>query len=495
MPILSVDTKRNDPTNQTDYTKYIRFARVVKVFDSDTLANSKNYGSVELVWMDTLDKVNGVISFTKPFYSSIYGCGIITMPCVNDIAACYAVQDSSPIILGFISKEQFIAATTADKSGMQTISYIRPIKSGEVLIKGKSQSEILIKNDGTVSIITKNGSNKTVSTNRDVAYNPELVFEKTDGNNDNNVTELVIGKSDTQNNVGASETTFDVSSFVYSLQTIIIDGLANTVKYTLPISYGEEISEINKVVILYKSGETYKPKKEIASGVKLTKNYIYLPNNVGIYGSEENPCSLDINNSFAFIEIPSLFAGLMTNDTKLSITYTVRKRKWSICANSYGDVFLDARNIVMRSAESRSYMGLFDDGSVHIGGTNVNIGDKLHGYVRTFCGGVTMSPGICSGATVNQLTNEEINEAIGNTVYFYILDKYPLIAYNVETKEYHICDMNEYLSLSDKTKCRIFPRNFDPEGGDSYCFTRTKLEELIQNYPDTIVSYGELKSL
>lgn len=494
--MLAVDKNRSDATNQTDYTKYIRFAKVIKVYDSSYLG--KNYGSVDLVWMDTLDQINGPVSFVKPFYSISQGCGIITMPCVNDIAACYTVQDAPPIILGFLSKNQIDAAVYADPAGFSSIGYIRPLKSGEILIKGKSKSEIYIKNNGSISICTKNGNNTTVSVDSDPTYNKDIISGKSDGSIKNTVTELVVGLDDTFLNnrkSGHSDSVFNIASYEYAKNSLVLTGFKNKTTYDMPISIDCEIASIDSVSIMYPSNGEYKQKKSVTSGITLRQNYTYLPKSVGAYGSSENPCSLDINNSFASFEIPAIYSGLITEDTKLAVQYTTRKRKWGIQANDLGDVFIDGRNIVLRSSESKAYLGLFDDGSVHLGGSAVSIGDKLHGSIQTTCGGVSISSGINDAADIVNIKADTANEYLGNKVYFYISDAYPLIVYDSLNRQYSICSLDDYLNLSNYDKTRIFPRNFDPEGGSSENFTQSKLEELIQNYSGSIISYGEMKVL
>ena len=122
------DLNRTELTNVGDYTKHIRFARVVKVYDAATvLAENKNYGLVDLVWVDTNDKVNGSVDFLKTGYSSNFGYGIIVMPSVGDIAACYTLSASTPIILGFISRNQW-KALIADKDNTSDISHMPALK-------------------------------------------------------------------------------------------------------------------------------------------------------------------------------------------------------------------------------------------------------------------------------------------------------------------------------------------------------------------------------
>lgn len=496
--IIAAD-KEHDVTNQTDYTKYIRFAKVLKVYDASTLSESDLYGKVDLIWLDSGVKINGASDIVKPFYSVTYGCGIVTMPCVNDIAACYCVQDAPPIILGFFSKDQFDAALNADKLGFGSIGYIRAIKSGEVLIKSRSQSEIYLKNDGTINIQVRNGKNKATACVEDTTNNNEPVISRTSSSDTDTLLEFNLGinEFDIGNSSGAGKTVFSMVSGVHSKKTIFIDVDRRMTVFSLPVDSTNEVISVDKFVVLKKTVTGYSPVKEFTTGMVLNKQYVYLPESVGEYGATENPCSLDINNSFVSVKAPNMAAGLIEKGARISITYTVRIPSCKITSNSLGDLFVDSRNIVMRSGGASSYLGLFNDGSVKLGGSHLELGDKLRGHITVNRAGVELSAGALSTSAVATVDKDMNIAATGTFYYFIIKDDYPLFGYNASEKKYFVCGLDEYNSMSNYDKCHLNYRTLDPsdmaEG-----FTDELAAQLIKEHADagnTIITYKELKSL
>lgn len=498
---LAVDLERTDVTGQNDYTKYIRFARVVKVYDADTLAESKEYGAVDLIWLDTGDNINGHIQFLKPGYSSVYGSGIIVMPNVNDIAACYAIQDAPPVILGFFSRLQFEAAMTADKEGYGDIGYIHPLKAGEILIKGRSQSEIYLQNDGRVKVTVQDGTQSVLNSTSSVQDNTEPYVNRPDGSILNTQVELTLGSdSDLEgSDAGFAKSVFSLKTKAKTTGTVLIPCVKGKLSYELPVDDSREIAEIVKINVITKDNGVESVKKEITKGIILRKKYTYLKEEIGKNGATKDPCSLDINNSFAYITIPAVDAGLIKSNTYIRVFYIATYPSISFVGNQLGDLFIDARNIVMRTTDSNAYLGLFSNGQVKLGGSSVDIGDQLHGNVKVDQAGVVLSSGINTNSKVITIGAENIIGHIGFRHYFYVSDELPVFYYDPLTKQFAICEVNDYDQLSDIDVVNLKPRNIDPSG-EVQGFTKETMDNLIQAYKDANNgtaphTYKELKTL
>ena len=103
---------------------------------------------------------------------------------------------AQPIILGFYSKDQY-ASLKAPQDNTGDVGYIQPLKAGEVLIKGRSQSSILLRNDGKVDITVKNGNKSTASlVNNNASYVTEAFTNKVDGGEANTTLTLSLGLSE-----------------------------------------------------------------------------------------------------------------------------------------------------------------------------------------------------------------------------------------------------------------------------------------------------------
>ena len=498
--ILRIDKDLN-LDNREDYTKFIRFARVLKVYDADTLANKDNYGTVELMWLDTGDNINGTVSYLKAGYSVIYGSGIIVVPNVGDIAACYVVQGGPPIIVGFFSRNQFEAAVNPDKSGFTEFGTIRPLYAGEILIKGRSQSEIYLKNDGTVNIKVQDGTNTSTTSSNEVTKNSEQIFSRADASALNTQVEVVLGvDSDAAGNKsGASKEVFRIESASTFANSVALRAQKNQRTFFLPVASDSEITEVTKVELCSASNSgTLSVVKSITAGFELKTQYKYLPEEVGDNGVSKDPCTLDFNSSFAYVTLPAVAAGYVTSSTMVRVFFNAKRRSVRVSANTMGDLFLDARNIVMRSKNSGSYLGLFGNGDVRLGGSNIEIGDRLKGHIKLDQAGIELSPGNGPQSTVHTVERKDLLQATGYKTLFYINDDYPPFIFDAEQELYTICTRQEYNSLSNAEKCNILPRNFDPLGTPGG-FTESTMNALLANYlVDNGVeatSYGEMKTL
>lgn len=497
--ISAAEANRTDFSDLGDYTKHIRFARVTKVFDASTLAESKDYGCVNLAWTDTEDQINGPVSFLKTGYSSVFGYGIIVMPSVGDIAACYTVTGAPPIILGFFSKDQF-SATKAGKDNASSLAYIQPLRSGEILIKGKSQSEILLKNDGRVKVTVKDGTNTNTVYNNDNQYTTDTFLEKPSCADSNTVVEMELGNSEEL--AGPANQVFSLTAGGIVTQDFAFMATPNVLQYSLnPVTKSEILGV--EAVKFYAVGENGKEvlKKSLgpSSRVGLIKSYYYTQGLTKTNDIEQNSCTMDSNGVITSVTLPPDVNGLLTKNTKVVVTLRIKNPKFSFKVNSLGDALIDCRNFIVRAAEKKSYLGLFDDARAVVGAVNTEIGDKLTGFVRTDRDGVHISSGSFSQSAIETTNSENIKSVVGDSHYFYIADEFPLFAYTPDDKSnpYHIVLLPEYAGLSSYTKARITSRPFDPDY-NSEGFTRAAMNKLINQAKESgnaWLAYGKLRAL
>lgn len=499
--LLAEEAKEKGFNNLGDYTKHIRFARVTKVYDSfTTSAEAEKYGYVDLMWEDTQDQVNGAVSFLKPGYSDIHGYGIIVMPSVGDIAACYTVQDAPPIVLGFFSINQ-IANVKASRANNEYHAYIRPLKSGEILIKGKSQSEIHLQDDGRINITVKDGTNTTSVVNKKTKYTSEQFFDKASAKEENTVLDLELGR--TGYLAGPANQVFSLTAGKYGLQHFTIQAVPGQLQYTIkPVTQVELVRvESVKLYVKDKDGkEILKKSLGPNSGIGLIKSSYYTQGLNIANDPAQSAATMDTNGTIAAVTIPSSVAGLLTSSTYLAVDLVVKQRGgFSFKVNELGDAIIDCRNFIVRSNEQKSYLGLFEDSRAVLGAAETNIGDKLCGYLQTDRGGVHLSAGINENAKLENVEAKNVSSTLGPKYYFYITDTFPLISYTPDNKAtpFAVVSATEYANISTYDKSRITSRPFDPDfwnGG----FTRERMIALVQEYETqgkACIPYGELRSL
>jgi hypothetical protein len=492
---LAQDKKNKNLIEDANYTKFIRFAKVTKVYDASSLG--KNYGEVELVWLDSQDHVNGTVSFLKSGYSTIHGSGIVVMPSVGDIVGCLAVQGAGPIIIGFISQQQILAVLGSTQN-TNIPGTIRPLFSGEVLVKSRAQSEIYLKKDGGISIICRDANKATQVVNTDTLLNTEPLLEKTMCSSENVQVEMHLGVQGLTENlrqVGCSPSIFQIAAHTTTQQSVELQATAGHLTYVLPVDDTATIAEIDRVDILVKNPDGTEDFKKTVSGasIELFTQYVYLPQQDMINGQTESPCTLDSNRVITSITLPTNVSGLVKKGTILRVVYFTKSVLAGLEINKTGDVFIDGRNLVFRSSQKKACLGLFDSSKIVASSKQVELGDKLGGYVETTPGGITLSAGKFKTAEIAQYVADNAS-CLGPVQYFYILDNYPLIAYTAETQEYRIVGLSEYVGLSSDIRYNIRPRSFDLEDSAEGAFTRNKLVSLIQSSTEPVQSYGELRT-
>lgn len=498
--ITAQDKKSSDISSYGDYTKYIRFAKVTTVYDTLTYADKDTYGTVALMWLDTGAPINGPVSYLKTGYSSNYGYGIIVVPSVGDIAACYCVSGAQPIILGFFSRHQFESAF-ADKSNTASIAHIEPLKSGEILIKGKSQSSIIFKNDGRVNISIKDGTNRSSVLNQDLRRTNETFQEKSSDKENNTVLDVSLGLSDQL--AGPGRQIISCTTGPALQQTFEISAIQNTLTYTLPNLNGVDVLGIESVKIyLEKDGKRLLQKAlDQNSDVSLVKSYYY-KQGINHEISRDDTCSMDTNGVVTSVILPTSVGGLLKSGVVIQITLFIKRPSFSLKVNEFGDLLINCRNAVIQAEDGKSQFGVMADSSIVANAVKATIGNKLTGCIRTDRDGLHLSSGSFTNADIEEIKPKNVKDMTEDVFYFYITDEFPLIAYNPDNKgnEFTIVGADVYCNLSDSEKARIMCKPFDYTVGVSSTdgFTRTKMDKLLaQAYKDnkTVVTYGELKML
>lgn len=493
---LAQDLGQTELTRDGDYTKHIRYARVINVYDSNNQEQNKLYGSVDLMWLDTSDRVNGHVSFLTPSYSFSYGYGILAMPSVGDIAACFTLPDAPPVILGFLPLGMF-ESTHADKDNAGSIGYIQKLSSGEVLIKNKAQSEIHLKNDGSIKVSIRDGSKTTPVLNNSSQYTAEDFLNRASCEDINTQIELDLGKKDDVL-VGPGKQLIKLSSGSYTNKTYEFEAQKGQLSYTTTPIFGYDICSVKSVELYKEENEKLNLVKRLNSeNVELSISYYYIPESDSKHDPERQPCSLETNGSVATITLSSNLIGLLSVGTRVVISLTLRKNAFNFSVNDLGDVFFDCRNFVVRTNNYSSYLGLFSKEEAVLGANSVKVGDPLGGFVQCNSSGVRLSRGINELAENNTVAEaKDVMETV--KCYFYIFDELPLFYYDPadEVNPFGIVDIGEYLAMDKPTKLTIRPRGFDSELATSG-FTATKARDLLNKYKEQglpYMPYGEMRS-
>lgn len=495
------DLKDRELSPYGDYTKYIRYAKVTAVYDSVEFAEKDLYGTVSLMWLDTGAPVNGNVSYLKPGYSSNYGYGIVIVPSVGDIAACYCVSGAPPVILGFLSRHQF-ESVTANRSNAETVANIEHLKSGEILIKGKSQSSIIIRNNGKIDISVKDGRNVTSLVNPDLRRTDSLFQERVSNEPQNSVLDVSLGLSDEL--AGPGRQVISCTTGPATTQTFEVNAVPGVLTYGLSNLTGVDVLGIDSVKIyLVNDGKRSLQKVlDRNSQVGLVRSFYYkkgLTHEI----SKEDTCSMDSNGVVTSVILPANVAGLLKNtNTILQITLLIKRPNFSFKVNEFGDLLINCRNAVIQAQDSKSQLGVLADSSIVANAVKATLGNKITGCVQTNRDGVHISAGSFKNSGIEEIKQKNIKDITEDVFYFYVDDAFPLISFNPDNvgHEYSIVSTVEYCSLSDYDKDRIYCKPFDYTTAVSNTdgFTRKKMDSLIQEAYTTqtpFVSYGELKML
>lgn len=419
------DVKHPNPTDLNEDIGGIRVGRIIKVYDADyaksCASSDKNlYGKADVIWLDGVSRVPRAVDICRSWFSWKRGAGIFFMPEVDDIVVCQSRNNGYPVIVGFLPYKWDVSLNKLVKQGDSSVGRTKPLNKGEILIKSSSQAEIYINNTGSVNIRAKDFSDVENVTSNIEQNSTEDYFSRVRESNISNVAETVIGYSKTFDNnlkvCGSSPQVFESASVEYK-----------EVSFTFPISKPDttlefflaDDIEVSNIVSVSVIGTNGKPTTLSSDQYSLYSSSYYLPfdaDNLSLYFK---PCSIEKNVIKYSLDINnfSLVRGQM-----VVLTVLTRKVKGAIRLNSEGDLFLDGRNVIIRSKNELATLSLDSLGKAKLRGVNTTLGNSCAGQVVVGENGVA-THGLFSNDP--EFDKKEASE--GNIKYFYIEESLPLI--------------------------------------------------------------------
>lgn len=493
--LIPEDVKRKELVEEEPFTDKVRIARVVKVYDAENY--DTNYGKVELLWLDTGTPVNGLVDFIEPSSSILHGCGIFSMPSVNDLAVCLPQQNGSPIILGFINTNKYKSSTMSPTNN-GSVGFIPKLHAGEYFIKSRAQSSIYLKRDGSLDInIQSNTESLAVPLNKQ-DNNTVPIIPKANGSAENTAFEIHVGNSNRAS--GSANTVYSAGTYAYANLIYTLNAVSGQTRYQLTIPAQATMVSINSISLL--GGNNTRIKTFNNSDIVFSTSYSYASQDVLSDATTAIPCTLDKEVQSVWVDLPYEIISAMGNSNSdesriLQIEYTIKTLKGGIRINREGDVFIDGRNVVIRSLDSKASLGLLDSGTSILNCKSAQIGDVLGGSLLLDRGGVILSSGTSANGDIIQCGAHGPNglaTIFGRFIYFYVTTDLPLVKYDTETDTFSLVSSNEYKALPVLDKYRICARPYDPDDTEvKGAFTQKKFSALLAATP-TLESYDTLRA-
>lgn len=492
------DIEKPHASDLGDFTKGIRFARVVDVYDASILsASSKEqdkYGKVSVIFLDGSSKPPVLLAVLRPWFSWTRGSGIMFMPEQNDIVACMTQANGYPVVVGFLPYKWNNTLNKIVPSDDMSFGDTKPLYKGEVLIKGSSGSSVLLDRMGTVTIEgTDSTIADTVVTNID-DFNKEFTYDRTKPFTDSGISKAVFGNAyhldGSVKHIGNYPQIFECGTSVHGTLTLDLP-FTSEVNFTLPSD-----TEITKIISVelqsVASGKVLKSMDLRDYQYDLTFTNVYPYGDTSQQNKNHRPATLDKN----LIGYTLVLKGSILGGSWSSVRLTANTEKFAggIRVNNAGDVFIDGRNVVVRAENEMSSLLLKDNGTANMTGVNVtSIGSENGGKISCYQGGIEYSTGILNNGNTPAIQSPltaTISSDEGNIQYFYVSDQLPMIklfqksdgewVYDAVTKE-------EYQSMSPASKVNVKKIWFSK-------FVKFLTEEkMIALMGQEIPSYGELK--
>lgn len=494
------DEQKLDVSELGDYTKHIRFARILTVYDASVLQGASGvrdkYGKVEILFLDNASTVPIEIPFTLPWFSWTRGSGIMFMPEQNDIVACLMQHNGYPVIIGFLPYKWDVTLRKPVVMKSDSIGSTRPLYKGEVCIKSSFGGEIVLNTEGTVELSGIDSSYTESIISEIDGRNNETTFERPLGGSENCVAKTIIGKKyligGTPKYVGNAPQIFESGTSSFYTQSI-------TLPYSSSVSFNvtadTEIYEVKKVTLNYVDGGVTKQLEILPGQYTLTSENIYTPGSNDEQDVYYRPATIERNTIRYTLSVPQYNYSQCTT----SITFVAKHFVGGVRVNQLGDLFLDGRNVIVRSADEKSTLTLLDSGKVKLRGSGTTeVGNIDGGLVSCSAGGVQYGQGIGIDSVSPQhpITRMDINEELSPEdpnfgTLFYMSDTLPLIRMYKEGARwvYKAVTQEEYKTLSSMSKATVNKITLSPLG---YFFTEEKLAELLA---EDVPTYGDLKRL
>ena len=481
-------------TDLGNFSKTVRFARIVDVYDASILTSNASgekdkYGKVSIVFLDSPGTVPTLIPFLSTWHSWSRGSGIMCMPEQNDIVACLEQSGGFPVVIGFLPYKWNESTKSIYSTSTNPVGNTRPLYKGEICIKSSSGGNVLLDKNGTVTISGVDPSMQDSVILGIEGNCTEQSFNRTIPNTKAVINKTVIGKSYLIDGT---------AKYVGNFPQIFESGMAEVAEQSVTFDYSSQIefilapdTEIADII----SVNIYSVENNVPKVYSLSEGQ-YTIQCTNIYTPGE-PSPLNADYKPATVERNSYCYTLITNDigytnAKLTITYNLRKFSGGVRVNSAGDLFLDGRNVIVRANNEVSSLSLSNTGTAELRGiVSTTLGNTYSGSLTCDNSSVSYCNGLMDdGGKINKKTLDETLSVTDNGVsYFYLSDALPLIKMYKQDKVWKFDGVSEeeYSSLSGSEKSsikKIWPSAI------TKLFTEDRLAEIMQN---KLLSYSELK--
>lgn len=494
------DVQKPDVTDLGDYTKSIRFARILRVYDASILevpsSDRSKYGKAEVLFLDGLGTVPTEIPILSNWFSWTRGSGIMFMPEQNDIVACLQQHNGYPVIIGFLPYKWDETTEQPIKVRKTSIGYTRPLYKGEVCLKSSSGGYVLLNKNGSVEIDGVDGSLTDTVISEIDGNNQEVMFERTKIESESGISKTVVGKRYLTNGTPV---------YVGNFPQIFESGVSNYYTQTIELPYSEtmsfnlqsdtEIVKIRSVEVVYNTNGATKRNVIGENQYVLTADNIYTPGSTDEGAMYYRPATTERNSIKYTLNIPAQ----KVSGATVKITYDAKTFQGGVRVNSGGDLFLDGRNVILRSYGENASLSLTEEGEAALrGGGVTNIGNPDGGLLRCTQTGVLYSSGI--GVTPEVAKEEQIklmdiwsaldaeDPEIG--ALFYISDNLPLfkLKQTDDKWDYSVVTEEDYAKLSTKARATVHKISLSLS---ELFLTKQKLATLLES---DFVPYGDLKA-
>lgn len=492
--ILERELYKPTPSDLGSFSNSVRYARIVDVYDAtvlDGLSGDKdNYGKVSIVFLDSTGSSPVLVPFLTSWYSWSRGSGIIFMPEQNDIVACLTQHNGFPQIIGFLPYKWNESIGTVVRKSIDSVSRTRPLYKGEILVKSSSGGELLLDKNGTATLTSTDPSVKeSVLLNID-GNCTENVFDRTRFSPESKLSNTVVGNSyfldGTIKYVGNSPQVFESGTYNISSMTVELPYLSS-IDFTLGPDV--EIIEVESLSVTYTENNTQMASELKDSQYSLQFVNIYNTGSQDIKNLSYKPATSERNT----IGYTLLIDTKDLEKATVILSCKVREFIGGVRLNDMGDLFLDGRNVVVRSRESKSTLVLDGYGKSELRGSSLTtVGNTYGGCIRCADNAVSYSNGIASKSKnfYNSTPKNMMDvESSTNSSYFYVSDNLPLVKLYEQggTWKFSGVSKEEYDSLSEATKVNIKKIAYSQS---EKLLTRSTMLSILES---DVPSYAELK--
>ena len=494
------DTEHPNPTDINTFGGF-RVGRIIKVYDADYVSagsssDKKSYGKADIIWLDDVGRVPRSIDVCRPWFSWKRGAGIVFMPEVDDIIVCQTRNNGYPIVIGFLPYKWNDSLDKPVSVEESFVGPMKPLRKGEVLIKASSQADIHLSANGTIKFRAKDITNTEPATSLIEQNCTEQYYSRVKDSDISTVAETIIGYTNTFEGspkpCGSSLQVYETAAVNYSEESIplfvseVNQGSPTSIEFFL---YNDtEISDIVNVSTISSSSDntnktTYLLKK---SQYSLSSSFYYIPADAQGTSLYYKPCNTEKNLIKYTLTLNKSVS--VKKGQQIILTALIRTIKGAIRLNSEGDLFLDGRNVMIRSKETSSSLSLKRSGEATLRGVNTIVGNKNGGYLNAGETGVTIQNGFASDP---EAVKKEMSDS-SSCGYFYLEDGLPLIKmyYEGESCKIKGVSKEDYQAMSIEDKQSVNKATLS-QIQDTNTINETTLQEILEgNFP----SYAELKA-